>query len=259
MTKQISKEMRNNLTTPYSVQGDFMPNSLTVDQNSNRRVDILRCSLRNSEVIHLTRLPLSDESLSVSIYREEKFLLSFNIPWKTRRMGFSLSSPDIASQFNAWNGYPNLPSLNKNKNFDASNNNMSKVNKSDNNHNTQKNITLFMCVPGFESPISQRSLTVYAEFIQHHLLVGVQHMFIAGPYAWTGLNMLNLISAFQSYIEEGLLTISSLAGDDEELVYSILGVSLDRDNMKVIHVNMCLYLSKGVADYVGVWDNGKLT
>ena len=36
--------------------------------------------------------------------------------------------------------------------------------------------------------------------------------------------------------------------------YSFGGIKWDRDNVKIFHVNMCTYFSKGMADYVGVWD-----
>ena len=32
------------------------------------------------------------------------------------------------------------------------------------------------------------------------------------------------------------------------------GIKWDRDIVKIFHVNMCTYFSKGMADYVGVWD-----
>jgi hypothetical protein len=31
-------------------------------------------------------------------------------------------------------------------------------------------------------------------------------------------------------------------------------MSMDRDNVKIFYVNMCLYLSKGLADYLAIWD-----
>lgn len=31
-------------------------------------------------------------------------------------------------------------------------------------------------------------------------------------------------------------------------------MSMDRDNIKIFYVNMCLYFTKGVADYLAVWD-----
>ena len=36
--------------------------------------------------------------------------------------------------------------------------------------------------------------------------------------------------------------------------HSFGGITWDRDIIKIFHVNMCTYFSKGMADYVGVWD-----
>lgn len=36
----------------YVVKGRFVPNRLTVDSNSNRRLDILRCPIRNAKDIY---------------------------------------------------------------------------------------------------------------------------------------------------------------------------------------------------------------
>ena len=72
------------------------------------------------------------------------------------------------------------------------------------------------------------------------------------------MNMANFLAAFRSFIDEGILSVTSLAeSQEEESLYSILGASFDRDNVKIFHVNTCLYLSKGVADYVAIWDNGR--
>jgi hypothetical protein len=245
----VSSKTKGILLSPYSVRGNFIPNSLTVDQNANRRIDIFRCPLRHSKLLHLAEIPHSSEVLSVEIYRGKTFLKSFDIPWKTRRTGFSLSSPSQASNFDAWQNYPqsslsqtasSIPALDAKVPGDKSN-----------------ETVVHMCVPGFESPVSQRSLTVYAEFLQHHFLLGVRHMFVAGPYAWKGRNMRNFLAAFRSFIDDGLLSVASLAeGEEDEYLYSILGAVFDRDNVKVFQVSTCLYLSKGVADYVAVWDNG---
>ena len=225
---RVSKE-----AIPYDVIGQFMPNSLTPDRNANRRVDIMRCKMRNS--MNLYRLmPQSNESVFVEILRDNIQLFEFSIPWKTRRTGYSLSSPDMASSFDAWKAF--------------------NPTASDVLPGSVGGDRLYMCVPGVESALSQLSIPRYAEFVQHHFLLGVEHMFVGGTYAWNGQNMARLLAAFHSYIDDGLMTISSLAGDNIDLLYSILGASLDRDNAKVMHVNMCLYLSRGVADYVAVWD-----
>jgi hypothetical protein len=218
----------------YSVMGSFMPNALTPDRNANRRVDIMRCQVLNSMYLY-RHLSVSNESLHVEILKDDVVMFEFAIPWKTRRTGYTLSSPAVADTFNAWKGFdPSAPStvLPGSAGGDK----------------------LYMCVPGVESPLSQLTVTRYAEFFQHHLLLGVEHFFVGGTYAWNGKNMGNLLALLHTFIDEGVMTVSSLAGDNVDLLYSILGLSTDRDNAKVMHVNMCLYLAKGVADYVAVWD-----
>ena len=46
---------------------------------------------------------------------------------------------------------------------------------------------------GMESPPSRKYLPVYLEFIQHHLLLGVTHMFLSSPFAWGGNMMTSLL------------------------------------------------------------------
>lgn len=54
--------------------------------------------------------------------------------------------------------------------------------------------------------------------------------------------------------QDGSLSLTSHAGDGIDKWYSIGGLSWGRDNVKNFFVNMCLYYSKGMSDYVGVWD-----
>lgn len=218
----------------YSVVGVFMPNALTPDRNANRRVDIMRCQVLDSMRLY-RHMTTSNESLYVEILKNDEVMFEFSIPWKTRRTGYALSSPAIADSFNAWKGFD--PSA-----------------LTDVLPGSVGGDKLYMCVPGVESPLSQLTITRYAEFFQHHLMLGVEHFFVGGTYAWNGNNMARLLALLHSYIDEGVMTVSSLAGDNVDLLYSILGLSTDRDNAKVMHVNMCLYLAKGVADYVAVWD-----
>lgn len=48
--------------------------------------------------------------------------------------------------------------------------------------------------------------------------------------------------------------MSSCSGDGYDNLYSTGGLMWGRDNVKNFFVNMCTYYSKGVADYVAVWD-----
>lgn len=218
----------------YEVDGFFMPNALTPDGNANRRVDIFRCKIQNSKWCY-QNLANTDHFLEAEIVRSNVTIFKFSVPWKTRRTGFLLDSPVAANSFDPWKGFdPKNPDSVKPGDIGGD--------------------QLYMAVPGIESPFTQKNFPMYAEFLQHHYLLGVQHMFWAVTYAWNGLNMANFLTAFKPFIDEKLLTVNSQAGDNIDLLYSFLGASVDRDNIKIMHVNMILYLTKGVVDYLAIWD-----
>lgn len=220
--------------TEYLVPAEFMPNKLTPDMNANNRLDVLRCEIQAPEHCYRS-LAGSDQSVQVTIVGPSGLdLFHFEVSWSSRRTGYLLSAPQAATSFQPWKAFdPQSPyQLPGEAGGDL----------------------LYMSVPGVESSVSQFTLPMYLEFLQHHYLLGVQHVFLAGTYAWNGAMMSNLLTATRSFIAEGLLSVNSQAGDNFDLLYSFLGGSLDRDTVKIFHVNMYLYLSKGVVDYLGVWD-----
>jgi hypothetical protein len=86
---------------PYIVTGEFLPNKLTPDSNSNRRLDIFRCPLANAR--NATRAYRdSEHSIQVEIIRESIILINFRIPWQSRRTGYLLDSVAHMSHWNAW-------------------------------------------------------------------------------------------------------------------------------------------------------------
>ena len=93
---------------PYTTEGIFMPNRLAKDSNMNRRMDILRCLMEGTDIAYDTLARSSSESVYVDIIRGGHVLISFSIPWDTRRTGFLLSSPALASRFDAWATKKNL-------------------------------------------------------------------------------------------------------------------------------------------------------
>jgi hypothetical protein len=232
---QIKCRLRNSPDQePYEVNGVFMPNALTPDGNANRRVDILRCPIQHPRWCY-RHLADTNISIMVEILKSNQTIFKFSVPWKTRRTGYLLDAPDTAFTFDPWKGFdPSSPKHIKPGDVGGD--------------------ELYMAVPGIESPFTQKNLPMYAEFMEHHYLLGVQHMFWAVTYAWNGLNMANFISTFKPFFDDKRLTVSSQAGDNIDLLYSYLGASLDRDNIKIMHVNMYLYLTKGVVDYLAIWD-----
>jgi hypothetical protein len=236
-------------SSSYVTTGHFMPNGLTTDANANGLLDVLRCPLQELQNGYRKHLE-SDELLQVEIIsgiRTNLPLVSFTIPWKSRRTGYMLYSPPQASTFNAWKGLHDIS-----RGADSMKSESSAFMKQ------EKHDDLFMCVPGMESPIDRRILPLYTEFIEHHTQLGVDHMFIVASLTWTGPNMKRLLRSLKTYIDEGSLTVTSHAAGiaESDLTYSFNGISLYRDPFKVMFTNMCLYYAKGSADYVGIWDFG---
>jgi hypothetical protein len=83
-----------------------MPNRLTKDSNANRRLDILRCRMEDSEYAYRFLAKSPDASVYVEILRGETSLINFTVPWDTRRTGYLMSSPPSASRFDAWKVNP---------------------------------------------------------------------------------------------------------------------------------------------------------
>ena len=65
-------------------------------------------------------------------------------------------------------------------------------------------------------------------------------------------------SQHQLKLLTGKLSISSQSGDGIDRVQSIGGLSFDKYTVKMLQVNTCLYLSKGLAEYVAVLDVDEL-
>ena len=88
----------------------------------------------------------------------------------------------------------------------------------------------------FIIPCTQ-SLSIYLEFIQHHLLLGVSHIFLSAPFSWNGTIMNQLQRILRSFIEEGTVSITSHSDDDIDYLYSVRGLSFHRDVIKVLQVH----------------------
>lgn len=88
-------------------------------------------------------------------------------------------------------------------------------------------------------------MALYIEFVQHHLLLGVNHVFLAVSFGWKSLHMRHMYNALRPYIEGGQLTIVSKSGDNVDGLSSLLGMSLPNVHVENMFATMVLYLSKG--------------
>ena len=229
-----SCRIRNTRTArAYEVDGHFVGNKLTPDSNSNRRLDIFRCKMSDTKEAYMKFARSEKDFVVVDILRAGAAVLTFEVPWAARRTGFLYDAPAAATSGplrDPWRGFDN-----------------SKPGK-------WAHDTLYMCVPGLESPPNKISLPLYLEFVQHHLLLGVDHIVMGLTFAWESPHMRLFQRIFKSYIDEGKVSFVSQTHDEIDLAYTVGGIRWGRDNIKNIQVNMCSYFSKGSAEYVGVWD-----
>lgn len=216
---------------PYVVGGRFVPNDLTSDTNARRRIDIFRCPMKNTQEAYMTLAGADSKAvLTVEILKDDVIVLKYEIPWSKRMVGFMLDVEKGYSTFDPWKGFDRTKP------------------------GQWTNDNLHMCVPGLERIPSQKNMPANLEFIQHHLLLGVQHIFIGAVLGKDSPHMARLRQILESFIDDGSVTLVSTAHDGLDLVYSFHGTRWFRDSIKTIHVNFCTYFSKGVADYAGVWD-----
>lgn len=183
----------------YIVEGEFIPNNLTPDSNANKRLDILRCKMKDTERAYMEFAGTSAQ-MHVEVIRADYKLINFFVPWRSRKTGYMLSDPldEISSTFDPWKGF-----------------NMSTP-------GTWKHDNLYMCVPGWEDPPSKASLPLFLEFFEHHLQLGVDHIFTGASFGWKSRQMRNARNVLRSYIEGGLISITSHSGDGLNGIYRYL-------------------------------------
>lgn len=113
---------------------------------------------------------------------------------------------------------------------------------------------VYLCVPGWRSTPTIQLLAHLYEFIQHHLMMRVDHIVLGVTFSWRSPIMKKLLRLLKPFIEEGKLSIASQSPDDVDFRFSLGGMSARHTPMKVIAANICMYFAKGMADYVAIWD-----
>jgi hypothetical protein len=262
------------------VRGYFVPNRVTVDSNSNRRLDILRCKIpeehsrrlcfhRQDERLRAYCDQHSSAHMKVELIRRHALsetsngsmnsLITFLLPWATRTAGY-LMQP-IVTRLDPWKGLRRLPPLSA-----VAGSNSAVVEVNDDGWSEDP---IYLIAPGIESVLSKKSIALYLEFIQHHLNVGVDHIFLSAAYSWPSgqnqtsshsgdNNMDTLLRFLQPYIDEGKVSLTSMSDtscdEPTDFVFVTRGLAWGKDNVMIFHVNAFTYFAKGMATYVGVWD-----
>jgi hypothetical protein len=234
---------------PYITSGRFVPNALSLDDSFNQKIDIFRCDMRDI-VPNYAHLITSNQSVQVHLLRPLRSgrvssLLNFSIPWRTRRVGYMQQSAELTFQ-------PSSPSSSGSKSADNSfirerqasqallttkesllftkwepwEHYLDSLDASDHASTVPSpQPQIYLCLSGKTTSPFVDSVALLLEFIQHHLLLGVQHLFLSVRYAWDSQNMHSLLLALRYFIEQKRVTVSSQASDGYDRTASTKGIA----------------------------------
>lgn len=235
--KRISKYeyvcvLKNSINDPsYSVKGYFLPNRLALYPHSNRQLDILRCPIQDA-VNASNALSDSNHEIQVEIQWNSQMILNFTIPWITRRTGYILDSKSKQTH-KSWkprNAEPFPPTQNK-----------------------EWKPVVHLCMPGTRLMPSKRNVAIMYEYLSHHTLLGFSHVYFVVSAVWGSPLMKSYQSLLQSYESDGMMTLMSSAYDVNG-VTSCRGLMWEVMPQKIFASTMILFLAKGQADYLAVFD-----
>ena len=200
----------------YIVEGQFVSNKASPDSNANKRLDILRCKMEDTESAYMN-LAGSSESMRIEIIRGDFSLMSFRIPWGIRKTGFMLDEPadQVVTKLDPWKGF----------------------NKSTPGIWTHDRMHL--CVPGWEDIPSKVTLPVLLEWIQHHVLMGASHIFAGAVFSWDSKHMHTINRIVSSFIDDGLVSITSHSGDNIDGTYRCVLSSSSSHSDCMLHCYKC--------------------
>lgn len=256
--------------TPYVVPATFVANNHSSELSANGRIDIFRCPMKNT--LHaFDSLVQSDKSVYVSLLQMRKgrgilnggitmvSLLNFTVPWSLRRVGYMLNefhpeastSPDkdiptplTLSLFDGWTGYISQDDHLSAK-LSRSAHNVSSTGDAAYLCVTLSVDSLFAPMAGAAAAPSVGNVAQLLEFIVHHLMLGIRHIFLAVRYAPGSANMRTLLLSLREFIEAGQVTVSSQSGDGIDRTASLFGLAFSAEFLSLYHRTVILFLLKG--------------
>lgn len=257
----------SNRSASYVVSGEFVPNRASSSIVSNRRFDILRCPMLVQRLDDLQGYIAADDSLSVEICRGQEAIISFTVPWRARGAGYLLDAAPNANRHDPWQGIEWNPAVSAvNDTRSGANSSLPAV--------PLEVRKIHLCVPCMKKALSKDNIPLVLEFIAHHLNIGFDHISLSTSWHWTSVHHQHLVKLLAAYIREGKVSISSLAQQplpegEEAPQFEVQGMAFFRVFMATLQSNLCLYMSKGVADFmasldideflVPTYSSGKLT
>ena len=229
------------MATRILVPAVFIPTSLSIDDNFNNKLDIMRCRMHyiNPE------LSMSNQSVQVELLRRHRNgsaspLLKFNIPWGMRRTGYMHHRVGVPTQALFKPPTPSIPddenarrkhTMYHSTPVDVELLYFSKWDSWENFHVTPEvkhdklPTRIYLCVCGKTSSPILDDIALLLEFIQHHLLLGVNHIFLSVRYAWDSHNMHVLLLSLRHFIDSGVISVMSQAMDGYDRTASTNGMA----------------------------------
>jgi len=190
-----------------------------------------------------------DQAQADRITKQHHVLISFSVPWKARQTGFGVNfhMQPLAGHFDLWQ--PTVQSLGT----AATSASGSASGGGSGSGSGPKRSGVSLCVSGLRPlhPLrAEVGLPMLLEFVEHHVALGVDHIFLGAALDWESPVMRKYLLLLQPYIEAGHVSISSLslAGFDDAMGFS--GMHLNEHYADLFFLNQCLYLNKGIADFV---------
>lgn len=110
-----------------------------------------------------------------------------------------------------------------------------------------------MCVPGLRPAHPIRpdvGIPMLLEFVEHHLLLGIDHLYLGLMVDSHSIYMHRYINVLQDYIQEGRVTLISTAMEGYDDVAGFSGMQLNDAYADLFFVNQCLYFNKAMSQYV---------
>ena len=217
----------------FTSKGVYVPSNTSEDSGFNRMIEVLRCHI-NPQLVPSKKD--GREKLRVEIINPESGMLifCFNIPWRTRQIGYGFRHTKVSSLFDPWRRPYN-------------------GNFQDRAHSTSLLPSIHLCSPAIRPLEPHRKdpgLPALLEFVEHNILIGVDHQFLGvflDPQSKVFQQVLQLLGP---YIQPGKVSMASMALRGIDDASGFLGAMLIDDYARIIHDQQCLYYSKGIADYV---------
>jgi hypothetical protein len=169
----------------YTVEGEFVPKGITSNSEGELHLDILRCKMQDTERAYM-ELAGSSEELEIEIFEGTYPLIRFMIPWVSRTTANDRpgNAKNFDSTLNAWKGFNrSAPGV-------------------------WSNDRLHLCVPEWGDSPNKVTLPRLLEFLQHHLLLGVDHIFMS--FRTEENEDFFLWNYLDSFISEGSVTVNKM-------------------------------------------------